>query len=73
MTARSTCQPTLEKNEKGDQKIMFVAKKYRKITHTHTKEKTQDIQQIKCRKKSQMSSGTINELNRNKDEFACFE
>jgi len=40
MTARSTCQPTLkESKEKGNQKIMFVAKETKGKTHTHTQKK----------------------------------
>jgi len=74
LTARSTRQPTLKKNnEEGNQKIISIAKKWKEKTHTQ-KKKLEDIQQIKCRKKtSQTSSGTSNELTRNKDGFAYFE
>jgi len=51
MTARSTHQPILQKNkEKGNQKIMFIAKKL-KEKHTHTR-KNLDVWQIKGKKTS---------------------
>jgi len=79
MTARSTRQQTLEKNEKKwkQSDVYVYRKEIEKEKHTHTKEKHKMYNRSSAKKRHKhrtvTSNGTSNEPITNKDRFACFE